>query len=223
MWPLTKVPSQDLAAHLHIFCMSCSDNPATISSIDLNSPSLYSVRCDRLLPLVSIPLLETLLDSPEVCLHWVEPRWILCRVHYEGMIVVCQLDYRCMVMDAGIVHDQHYRSSIVFRLWSQMPQRLMQEVLKHGGIYSSFYKLVGKYMILCNSCNQKHRVFLCLSQLWLLLQSPVKQPVRTQICILILEKELPKCLSGLENGNIRVGCLLWSWLLWWKWSLCLNL
>ena len=74
MCPLTKVASQDFDAHLHIFLISSSVNPATISSIDLNSPSLYSVRCDLLLPLVSIPLLETLLDSPEVCFYWVEPR-----------------------------------------------------------------------------------------------------------------------------------------------------
>jgi hypothetical protein len=55
-------------------------------------------------------------------------------------------------MDRSIVHEEHHRSLVVISVSSCLKEQLVDEVLKHGIIDTSFNKLNGHDLLLSDSC-----------------------------------------------------------------------
>ena len=102
---------------------------------------------------MALEVLEQLLDR-------VQPRGVLWIVEQDGLHPQRQIHDATVVVDRGVVHEQHHLASSELRPLAYVDQQPVEEVLKDGGVHPAFDELVGDETFLRDSRQQAERVHL---------------------------------------------------------------
>ena len=82
-------------------------------------------------------LLDGFFKEPEKLFDRVQPWGVLCGEEENGFAAEHGVDYSTMVVDRGIVHEQHHPPANKFWTFADMHQQPVDEVVKDSGVHSS--------------------------------------------------------------------------------------